>query len=59
MIRNNINEAMPRSFDDHIKWLMERKEFERALEEIKNSEPNSLKFYTYQVIFSNFFQLAI
>ena len=50
---------MPRSFDDHIQWLMERKEFERALEEIKNSEPNSLKFYTYQVIFSNFFQLAI
>ena len=42
---------MPRSFDDHIKWLMERKEFEQALEEIKNSELGNLKVYTYQVKF--------
>jgi hypothetical protein len=45
----DVIKAMPRSFDDHIRWLMERSEFEQALEEIKNAPSNTAKIYTYQV----------
>ena len=45
----DIIKALPRSFDDHIKWLMERQNYEQALSEFKIAPPNSLKHYTYQV----------
>lgn len=49
----DLIKATPRSFDDHIKWLMERFNFEQALEDIKNSaEPP--KVFTYQVVGLNY-----
>ena len=45
----DIIKAMPRSFDDHIRWLMERFSFEQALDDIKAAPPNTIKIYTYQV----------
>ncbi len=33
----DIIKATPRSFDDHIRWLMDRFEFEQALTDIKNA----------------------
>lgn len=55
----DIIKAMPRSFDDHIKWLMERNSFEQALDDIKNAESNSVKTYTYQVVALNYIEYLI
>lgn len=45
----DVIKATPRSFDDHIHWLIEpdRYHFEQALDEIKAS--NLAKIYNYQV----------
>jgi hypothetical protein len=45
----DVIKAIPRSFDDHIRWLMDRSSFELALDEIKNAPQNAPKLYTYQV----------
>lgn len=47
----DVIKATPRSFDDHIRWLMDRNQFEQALDEIKQAAPGVVKIYTYQVIF--------
>jgi hypothetical protein len=45
----DVIKAVPRSFDDHIRWLMENYEFEQALDEINKAPPNTAKIYTHQV----------
>jgi hypothetical protein len=47
----DLIKAMPRSFDDHIKWLIDddRCNFEQALSELKK-QPNMAKEFTYQVV---------
>ena len=55
----DIIKAMPRSFDDHIKWLQERNNFEKALADIKNAESNSLKIYNYQIVALNYIEYLI
>jgi hypothetical protein len=55
----DIIKAMPRSFDDHIKWLIERNNFERALVDIRNTESNSLKIYNYQIVALNYIEYLI
>jgi hypothetical protein len=55
----DIIKAMPRSFDDHIKWLMERCHFEQALDEIRNAPANKINVYTYQVIMAYGFRFEI
>lgn len=55
----DVIKAMPRSFDDHLKWLMERFNFEQALEDIKNAAPNSAKIYTYQAVALNYIDYLI
>ncbi|RMZ95803.1 vacuolar sorting-associated 41 -like protein, partial [Brachionus plicatilis] len=54
----DLIKATPRSFDDHIKWLMERLNFEQALEDIKNA-PESPKVFTYQVVGLNYIDYLI
>jgi len=49
----SLIKAMPRSFDDHIRWLMERLNFEQALNEIRNAPPGDVKVYTFQVNYSS------
>lgn len=46
----DVIKAMPRSFDDHIRWLIDGEEYDQALKEIKNA-PNGqqAKIYTYDV----------
>lgn len=46
----DIIKAMPRSFDDHIRWLMERSSFEEALADIKVAQPTEVKVYTYELV---------
>ena len=55
----DIIKAMPRSFDDHIKWLIERNNFEKALDDIKNAELNSLKLYNYELVALNYIEYLI
>lgn len=46
----DVIKATPRSFDDHVRWLIDRYHFEQALDDIKNaSSANTPKIYTYQV----------
>lgn len=47
----DIIKATPRSYDDHIRWLMDRFDFEQALADIKEVASSEIKFYSYQVIF--------
>ncbi|CAF0718867.1 unnamed protein product [Brachionus calyciflorus] len=55
----DLIKAMPRSFDDHLKWLMERFNFEQALDDIKKAPPNSAKIFTYQVVALNYIDYLI
>lgn len=56
----DVIKAMPRSFDDHVRWLMENFNFEQALEDIKNSAPpNAAKVYTYDVVALNYIDYLI
>ena len=55
----DVIKAMPRSFDDHIRWLMERSQFDQALEEIKVVSPNLIKIYTYQIVALNYIDYLI
>ena len=51
----DVIKAVPRSFDDHIRWLMENYEFEQALDEINKAPTNTAKIYTHQVnLFTRF-----
>lgn len=46
----DIIKAMPRSFDDHIRWLIERSSFEEALADIKVAQATEVKVYTYELV---------
>jgi len=47
----DIIKAMPRSFDDHIKWLIERHDFEEALADIKTAPATTeMKLFTYETV---------
>jgi hypothetical protein len=43
---------MPRSFDDHVRWLIEPERFlfEEALAEIKVTPASEVKVFTYELV---------
>ena len=56
----DIIKASQRSFDDHIKWLIERSEFEEALDELKSSSSQKeAKIFTYQVVALKYIEFLI
>jgi vacuolar protein sorting-associated protein 41 len=46
----DIIKATPRSFDDHIKWLIDRNKYEQALDDIKATNPSLIKTYSYELV---------